>query len=79
MKNLQIQHDNLDQEAQGVQVGQQVPWVQAAQPDQPLLEVPVDQHLLWLPVGWSNKKEKRKFKDFIFCKVHRNKVRVCLS
>ncbi len=53
--NLQIQPDNWVQEAQEAQVTQLVPWVQADQPVQALLQVPVSQGLLELPVGWNDR------------------------
>lgn len=51
----QIQPDNLVQEAQEAQVAQLVPWVQADQPVRALLQVPVNQSLLELPVGWNDR------------------------
>lgn len=51
-ENLQIQHDNLVQEAREAQVAQLVRWVQADQRVQALLKVQVNQVLLELPVGW---------------------------
>lgn len=53
--NLQIQHDNLVQEAQEVPEAQAVPLVQADRPIQAVLEVLLNHGLLERPVGQKSK------------------------
>lgn len=80
-ENSQIQHDNLVQEAQEVQVAHWVQWVQADRPVQAVLGILVNQDLLELPAGWWQEQcseciNKNKNKC-IYSKVHVNMLSLC--